>query len=167
MVISNHAQPPELMLLQAAESLRDKARSNGSFAEILGEFEGRFGDIEGNLKQLDFVSADSAYLFQPQKDCSYEPVVRNIRPGQLATALERGFLPLAHSVYLTALETVEERMNSGESDDETQAESQSSDEEDVGKTKSKVRPFKCKQCGTNTTTKRRLNSHIKNKHGGS
>ena len=62
MVISNHAQPPELMLLQAAESLRDKARSNGSFAEILGEFEGRFGDIEGNLKQLDFVSADYAYL---------------------------------------------------------------------------------------------------------
>jgi len=146
------------MLEQATASIRDKARGNAKFAEILGEFERRFGDLEGNLKRLDFVSADSAYLLQPQKDGSYEPVVRNIRPGQLATALERGFLPLAHAVYMSALETLEVRKNSSESDDETQAGSQTS--------KPKARPFKCDQCGTSTTTKRRLNTHVENKHSG-
>jgi len=160
-VISNHARPSELVLEQAADSIRDKARSLSSFAEILNEFERRFGDLEGNLKGLDFVSADSAYLLQPQKDGSYSPVVRNIRPGQLATALERGFLPLAHDVYLTALETSEDRMNSGKSGDETQAGSQSEQKT------AKARPFKCDQCGTSTTTKRRLNSHVAKKHGGS
>jgi len=158
-VISNHVRPPELMLEQATAAIRDKARGNAKFAEILDGFERRFGDLEDNLKRLDFVSADSAYLLQPQKDGSYEPVVRNIRPGQLATALERGFLPLAHAVYMAALETLEVRKNSSESDDETQAGSQAY--------KPKARPFKCDQCGTSTTTKRRLNTHVENKHGGS
>ena len=114
---------------------------------------------ESNLKGLDYVSPDSAYLLQPQKDGTYEPVIHNINPGQLVTALERGFLPLARAVFEAALETKEqERMNSGERDE--QSESHVSP-------KGKPRPFKCEQCGTRLTTSRKLNSHIDKKHGGS
>jgi hypothetical protein len=138
------------------------ARAKGSFGDWMLDFENRFGDIESNLLGLEYVSADSAYLLQPQKDGTYAPVIHNIRPGQLVTALERGFLPLAHSVYMAALETVEqERMNSGESGE--QSESHVLEEPK----KRKPRPFKCEQCGTGLTTQRKLNSHIDKKHGGS
>ena len=156
MVISNHLRPPELMLEATAAYLRDKSRAFPAFAEITKEIERRFGDIEDLLKRLDFVSVDSAYLLQPQKDGTYQPVVHNIRPGQLATALERGFLPLALAYYNSAIETKDQvRMNSGERG-QLEAGSQR-----------KPRPFKCETCGTPLTTKRRLNNHMNNKHGGS
>ncbi len=41
------------------------------------------------------------------------PVIHNVRPGQLATALERGFLPLALKDYESAIEASEERKNLG------------------------------------------------------
>ena len=162
MVIPNHIRPPELMLEQAAASLRDRARALPKFAEILDEFERRFGDIEACLKRLDFVSTDSAYLLQPQggeKAGTYEPVIHNIRPGQLSTALERGFLPLALADYNSAIETAEGRMNSGERGEPLEVGSL----EDAPR---KPRPFKCETCGTSLTTKRRLNNHVEQKHGG-
>ena len=159
MVISNHTKPPSLIIESLAAYLRDRARASASFGVIFENLERRFGDIESNLNGLDYVSPDSAYLLQPQKDGTYEPVIHNINPGQLVTALERGFLPLAHAVYLAAVETKEqERMNSGERDE--QSESHVSP-------KGKPRPFKCEQCGTSLTTKRKLNGHIDKKHGGS
>ena len=162
MVISNHTKPPSLIIESLAASLRDRARASTSFGVVFENLERRFGDIESNLKGLDYVSPDSAYLLQPQKDGTYEPVIHNINPGQLVTALERGFLPLARAVFETALETKEqERMNSGERDE--QPESHVLEEPK----KRKPRPFKCEQCGTSVTTQRKLNSHIDKKHGGS
>ena len=156
MVISNHIRPPDLMMEAAAAYMRDKSRVSPAFAEIINEIERRFGDIEDLFKRLDFVSVDSAYLLQPQKDGTYEPVVHNIRHGQLATALERGFLPLALADYKLAIETKEQvRMNSGERSMLP-----------VGSQR-KPRPFKCEECGTSLTSKRRLNSHMNKKHGGS
>jgi len=93
--------------------IRQRARANASFAEVLDKFESRFGDIEEALNKLDFVSADSAYLLHPQKDGTYSPVIHNVRPGQLATALERGFLPLALKDYESAIEASEDRKNLG------------------------------------------------------
>ena len=162
MVISNHIKPPELIIQATAEALRDYARAKPLFGDWLNDFQDRFGDIEDNLLGLEYVSSDSAYLLQPQKDGTYAPVIHNIRHGQLVTALERGFLPLAHSVYMAALETVEQgRMNSGESGE--QAGSHVLEEPK----KRKPRPFKCEQCGTSVTTQRKLNSHVSKKHGGS
>jgi hypothetical protein len=161
-VISNHLKPPELVITGMAAALRDRGRAVASFSEIIDEFERRFGDIEENLNRLDYVSADSAYLLQPQSDGTYQPVIHNIRFGQLVTALERGHLPLAHSVYMAALETAnKKRMNSGERGE--QAESHVLEEPK----KRKPRPFKCEQCGTSVTTQRKLNGHIDKKHGGS
>ena len=106
-------RPPDLILEAWAIETRQRARSNANFAEVLDKFEGRFGDIKEALKNLDFVSADSAYLLHPQKDGTYLPVIHNVRPGQLATALERGFLPLALKDYESAIEASEERKNLG------------------------------------------------------
>ena len=106
-------RPPDLILEAWAIETRQRARSNANFAEVLDKFEGRFGDIKEALKSLDFVSADSAYLLHPQKDGTYFPVLHNVRPGQLATALERGFLPLALKDYESAIEASEERKNLG------------------------------------------------------
>ena len=106
-------RPPDLILEAWAIETRQRARSNANFAEVLDKFEGRFGDIKEALKSLDFVSADSAYLLHPQKDGTYLPVIHNVRPGQLATALERGFLPLALKDYESAIEASEERKNLG------------------------------------------------------
>jgi len=157
-VISNHTKPPSLIIESLAASLRDRARASASFGVVFENLESRFGDIESNLKGLDYVSPDSAYLLQPQKDGTYEPVIHNINPGQLVTALERGFLPLARAVFEAALETKEqERMNSGERDEQS---------ESHVFPKGKPRPFKCEQCGTRLTTSRKLNSHIDKKHGG-
>ena len=162
MVISNHLRPPELVIEGMAAAVKDRGRAVASFGEIIDEFEHRFGDIEENLKRLDYVSADSAYLLQPQGDGTYQPVIHNIRPGQLVTALERGRLPLAHSVYMAALETAEkQRKNSGERGE--QAGSHVSKEPK----KARPRPFKCELCGTSLTTKRKLNNHVQKKHGGS
>jgi len=161
---NNHSKPPMEVMKAAAESLRDLSRSSSSFKVILDDIEGRFGDIEAALLKLDFVSADSAYLLQPQKDGTYQPVVRNVRPGQLATALERGFLPVALSTFEEAQAASEDRTNSGESE-VSQAESQPSGERQVRKRK--PRPFKCSQCPTSTTSERRLNIHISKKHGDS
>jgi len=161
-VISNHTKPPELIIQAIAEALRDYARARPLFGDWLDDFQDRFGDIEDNLLGLEYVSADSAYLLQPQKDGTYAPVIHNIRHGQLVTALERGFLPLARAVFEAALETKEqERMNSGERDE--QSESHVLEEPK----KRKPRPFKCEQCGTSVTTQRKLNSHVVKKHGGS
>ena len=93
--------------------IRQHARADANFAKVLDKVEGRFGDIEDALKNLDFVSADSAYLLHPQKDGTFSPVIHNVRPGQLATALERGFLPLALKDYESAIEASEERKNLG------------------------------------------------------
>jgi hypothetical protein len=106
-------RPPELILGAWAMDIRQRARANASFAEVLDKFESRFGDIEEALNKLDFVSADSAYLLHPQKDGTYSPVIHNVRPGQLATALERGFLPLALKDYESAIEASEDRKNLG------------------------------------------------------
>ena len=106
-------RPPDLILEAWAIETRQRARSDARFAEVLDKFEGRFGDIKEALKSLDFVSADSAYLLHPQKDGTYLPVIHNVRPGQLATALERGFLPLALKDYESAIEAAEERKNLG------------------------------------------------------
>ena len=106
-------RPPDLILEAWAIETRQRARSNANFAEVLDKFEGRFGDIKEALKSLDFVSADSAYLLHPQKDGTYLPVIHNVRPGQLATALERGFLPLALKDYESAIEASEERKTLG------------------------------------------------------
>ena len=106
-------RPPDLILEAWAIETRQRARSNANFAEVLDKFEGRFGDIKEALKSLDFVSADSAYLLHPQKDGTYLPVIHNVRPGHLATALERGFLPLALKDYESAIEASEERKNLG------------------------------------------------------
>jgi hypothetical protein len=112
-VVTQLDRPPELILEAWAIETRQRARSNANFAEVLDKFEGRFGDIKEALKNLDFVSADSAYLLHPQKDGTYLPVIHNVRPGQLATALERGFLPLALKDYESAIEASEERKNLG------------------------------------------------------
>jgi len=93
--------------------IRQHARADANFAKVLDKVEGRFGDIEEALKNLDFVSADSAYLLHPQKDGTYSPVIHNVRPGQLVTALERGFLPLALKDYESAIEASEDRKNLG------------------------------------------------------
>ena len=106
-------RPPDLILEAWAIETRQRARSNANFAEVLDKFEGRFGDIKEALKSLDFVSADSAYLLHPQKDGTYLPVIHTVRPGQVATALERGFLPLALKDYESAIEASEERKNLG------------------------------------------------------
>ena len=106
-------RPPELILEAWAMDIRQHARANANFAKVLDKFEGRFGDIKEALKNLDFVSADSAYLLHPQKDGTFSPVIHNVRPGQLATALERGFLPLALKDYESAIEASEERKNLG------------------------------------------------------
>ena len=106
-------RPPELILEAWAIETRQRARANANFAEVLDKFESRFGDIGEALNKLDFVSADSAYLLHPQKDGTYSPVIHNVRPGQLATALERGFLPLALKDYESAIEASEERKNLG------------------------------------------------------
>jgi len=112
-VVTQLDRPPDLILEAWAIETRQRARSNANFAEVLDKFEGRFGDIKEALKSLDFVSADSAYLLHPQKDGTYLPVIHNVRPGQLATALERGFLPLALKDYESAIEASEERKNLG------------------------------------------------------
>ncbi len=106
-------RPPELILEAWAIEVRQRARSDANFAKVLDKFEGRFGNIKDALNNLDFVSADSAYLLHPQKDGTYVPVIHNVRPGQLATALERGFLPLALKDYESAIEASEERKNLG------------------------------------------------------
>ena len=106
-------RPPELILEAWAMDIRQHARANANFAKVLDKFESRFGDIKEALKSLDFVSADSAYLLHPQKDGTFSPVIHNVRPGQLATALERGFLPLALKDYESAIEASEERKNLG------------------------------------------------------
>ena len=93
--------------------IRQHARADANFAKVLDKVEGRFGDIEEALKNLDFVSADSAYLLHPQKDGTYSPLIHNVRPGQLVTALERGFLPLALKDYESAIEASEDRKNLG------------------------------------------------------
>ena len=112
-MVTQLARPPDLILEAWAIDTRQRARSDARFAEVLDKFEGRFGDIKEALKSLDFVSADSAYLLHPQKDGTYLPVIHNVRPGQLATALERGFLPLALKDYESAIEASEERKNLG------------------------------------------------------
>ena len=166
MVISNHLVPPEIMLEQAAAALRDKSRGSLAFAEILSEFERRFGDIEVCLKRLDFVSTDSAYLLQPQKDGTYKPVIHNIRPGQLATALERGFLPLALADFRSAIETKEQgRTDSGERGSQVESQIVETTMKVIDDPKVKPRPFRCEICKTSTTTKRRLNTHVQKKHG--
>ena len=106
-------RPPERILEAWAIETRHRARADANIAKVLDKFEGRFGDIKEALKNLDFVSADSAYLLHPQKDGTYLPVIHNVRPGQLATALERGFLPLALKDYESAIEASEERKNLG------------------------------------------------------
>jgi hypothetical protein len=106
-------RPPELILEAWAMDIRQHARADANFAKVLDKVEGRFGDIEEALKNLDFVSADSAYLLHPQKDGTYSPVIHNVRPGQLVTALERGFLPLALKDYESAIEASEDRKNLG------------------------------------------------------
>lgn len=162
MVISNHIRPPELIIQQTVEYIKDLARAKPPFGDWLYKFEDRFGDIEENLLGLEYVSADSAYLLQPQKDGTYAPVIHNIRPGQLVTALERGFLPVAHSVFTAALETKEQgRMNSGESGEQSESHVLAEPK------KRKPRPFKCDLCTASTTTQRKLNYHVTKKHGGS
>ena len=106
-------RPPDLILEAWAMDIRQHARADANFAKVLDKVEGRFGDIGEALKNLDFVSADSAYLLHPQKDGTYSPLIHNVRPGQLATALERGFLPLALKDYESAIEASEERKNLG------------------------------------------------------
>lgn len=164
MVTSNHARPPDLIIESWVAALRNRARGVPPFGRLFEELERRFGDIEENLKGLEYVSADTAYLLQPQKDGTYAPVAHNILPGQLVTALERGFIPVAHAVYMAALETKEhDRMNSGERGE--QAESHVLAE--PKKRNVKPRPFKCEHCGTSLTNQRKLNSHVTRKHGGS
>ena len=106
-------RPSELLLKQRAIDIRQRARADANFAAVLDKFESRFGGIEETLNRLDFVSSDFAYLLQPQKDGTYEPVIHNVCPGQLGTALERGFLPLALKDYESAIEASEERKDLG------------------------------------------------------
>jgi len=112
-VVTQLDRPPDLILEAWAMDIRQHARADANFAKVLDKVEGRFGDIGEALKNLDFVSADSAYLLHPQKDGTYSPLIHNVRPGQLATALERGFLPLALKDYESAIEASEERKNLG------------------------------------------------------
>ena len=71
-------RPPELILEAWAIETRQRARADANFAKVLDKFEGRFGDIKEALKNLDFVSADSAYLLHPQKDGTYLPVILSL-----------------------------------------------------------------------------------------
>ena len=112
-MVTQVTSPPELILEQWAIEVRQRARANANFAEVLDKFQSRFGDIEEALNKLTFVSGDSAYILHPQKDGTYSPVIHNVRPGQLATALERGFLPLALKDYESAIEASKGRKNLG------------------------------------------------------
>ena len=154
-------RPPDDAIERIARDLKQYARGNFAAGEALDGFESRFGDINGHLKSLEWEAHDMAVMLKPVKnrqsgEVTYQPCVHNMGTGQLVTALERGLLPLAPEVYKTAVETAEERMNSGERAARVELQE---------KPEAPLLPFKCKSCGRSMKTERRLRKHIYNYHG--
>lgn len=153
-------RPPDDAIDRIARELKQYARGNAAAGEALGSFESRFGDIKGHLKALQWEQHDTAVILKPVVDrqsgeTTYRPCLHNMGTGQLVTALERGLLPLAPEVYEAAVETADERMNSGE------RAARVGSQEGVPS-----RPFKCEECGRSMKTERRLRKHTENYHGG-
>lgn len=82
-----------------AAGVRDISRIRADVAKKLDAITERYGDLETLLQALEWDGADTAYLLHIRKDGAAETVKHNVMPGQLVTALERGFLPVTLARY--------------------------------------------------------------------
>lgn len=79
--------------------VKDLARGSAGVQEVVSDIEKRYGDLADLLLALEWDGADMAYFTYVRKDGQPESVKRNVMPGQLVTALGRGFLPLSLAEY--------------------------------------------------------------------
>ena len=102
---------------------------------------------------LDYISLDTGYLYQPQADGSVLACLHNVLEGSLATALERGFILAAPNMVekQESEEVSSERGNSYKSG---------------YKPIQPHRPYKCDSCKSTYAKESRLKKHKNSVHKG-
>jgi hypothetical protein len=80
--------------------VEDLARGSSHVKSVLDTTTERYGSLRTLLSVMDWQGADMAYFtWVRPKDGVAESVLKNVSPGQLVTALERGFLPVSLAQY--------------------------------------------------------------------
>tara|TARA_Y100000310_G_C20569798_1_gene757418 strand:+ start:752 stop:1225 length:474 start_codon:yes stop_codon:yes gene_type:complete len=143
--------PPELEVLRRVDALRQHGHTSQAVGEMIKNYEDRYGDLGDHLMNLDYVSMDTAYIYQPQADGTFEPCLHNVLEGSLATALERGFI-FAAPDKVEKQDTKNVQSGRGNSYDSGYIPIQPK------------RPYKCDECGVSYSKQSRLKNHINEKH---
>lgn len=90
---------PSGMVQGIVAEVKDLARSSAHAKRVMDATVERYGALEDLLSALEWPTPDTAKLLWVTKDGRLEEVVKNVMPGQLITALERGFLPITLARY--------------------------------------------------------------------
>jgi len=125
--------PPKEHVEYVYQEVRDLGRGSVAVQSAIDAFEKAYGPLKDALSRIDWTSPDTAWLIGPAnvvidgvKQTVMEPVRHNVMPGNLVTALERGFLPLALADYEKAIAATGRRRQPRER--ASQAESQNNTE---------------------------------------